>query len=123
MKQKGVIEFWSHFLEDVSLPWKQELKALVQSALVMPIGSADAEKGFAIMNNIRTSKRSSLEHGVIDAIMRIKINGPSIPDFNAKKYALRWVQQGGFLSDDQRERGKQKRTTDDKIYLAASKLF
>jgi len=89
--------------------------------LCIPVGSADAERGFAIMNNIVTSKRSSMEHDTLDAIMRIKINGPPIEKFNAMKYAKKWEQSGGVLSDDSRNFGKTK--TDDKKFLDDSNLF
>lgn len=89
----------------------------------MPVWSADAERGFAIMNNVKTTKRSSLNHENLESIMRIKINGPDIEHFDAKRYAAYWVQQHGFRSDDPTNRGKQVAKDDSKKYLDSSYLF
>lgn len=105
------------------MPWKTEINLLIRIALVIPIGSADAERGFANMNNIKTSKRSSLEHETSEALMRIKINGPDITKFNSKKYAMEWIKQGGIRSDDPRKYGKQISDNDNKKYLDNSDLF
>ena len=88
------------------------LRFLVRVALVIPVGSADAERGFAIMNNIKTSKRASLEHRELEGLMRIKINGPSIEKFDANRYAAYWVRDNHLLSDDPTRRGKKKNPSD-----------
>lgn len=77
------VQFWSYFLKISTLPWTSRMTFLVKTTLALPIGSADAERGFSIMNNVKTSKRSSLDHSTLEAIMRIKINGPPLDKFDA----------------------------------------
>jgi len=112
-----VIEFRSHVLNDNPISWTSDLVFIVKNSLVMPLGSADAERGFSIMNNIKSSKRASLEHKSIDGLMRIKINGPAVERFDANKYTAKWVQENHLLSDDDTKRGKPKKVIIQKVFV------
>ena len=71
-----------------------------KQVLVLPIGSAEAERGFSIMNHIRTKRRASLHGTTIQSLMRIRMNGPELPEFNAFKYAKAWIDAGNMRTDD-----------------------
>lgn len=118
-------KFWQHFLNKESLNWNAEMKKLVQTSLVIPIGSADAERGFAIMNNLKTSQRSRLDHNTLEAALRLKINGPPLEKFDSLHYAVNWINKhNGMRSDDPSLRGKQRPDDyDDKKYFDRSQLF
>ena len=76
-------------------PWNDDVKLLIKTLLVLPIGSAEAERAFSIMNHIRPSQRSRLQPQTLDATMRIRLNGPtSVEGFNAVKYAKTWISKG-----------------------------
>ena len=44
--------------------------------LVLPLGSADALRGFSILKHSRYDRRSSLKTATFDGILRIRINCP-----------------------------------------------
>lgn len=98
----NVMAFWSQMLKTKSIAWTDRTRKLVQTVLVLPTGSAEAERGFSIMNILLNSKRThslTFEH-IID-IMRVKINAPDdIENFAASKYAKEWLKQKHKRTDD-----------------------
>jgi hypothetical protein len=77
--------------------------------LVLPIGSADAERGFSVMNDIRNNRRL-LSPENLNNLMRLRINGPKELDkFPAAKYAKEWV-KGHLRTDDPAQVRKKPRT-------------
>jgi len=46
----------------------------------MPIGTASVERSFSAMNRILNSDRCRLTPDHVDTLMRISIEGPTIPD-------------------------------------------
>jgi hypothetical protein len=83
--------FWAHFLNMKILPWKAEIRKLMVIVLTLPVGSADVERAFSILNHIRYDRRSRLPPEHLEAITRIRINGPGIKDFNVVPYTLNWI--------------------------------
>ena len=101
------IVFWGHFLR--SFTWIEETQKIVRIALVLPMGSADAERGFSIMNHVRTSRRSKLSPAHLEALLRLRINGPNnLRNFNAFKYAKKWVEAHQLTDDPKQQRKKRK---------------
>lgn len=85
--------FWSQLLKWPEITWGTEIKRLLFTVLSIPISSAEAERGFSALKYIRDSHRSRLSPTSLDAIMRIKMNGPDELDhFAAVKYARKWVE-------------------------------
>lgn len=46
--------------------------------LVLQPSSAEVERGFSAMNDIKSELRTSLQAGTLDVLMRIKLCGPEI---------------------------------------------
>lgn len=94
--------FWSILLKSVDIAWTPLTRKLVHTVLVIPVGSAEAERGFSIMNHIRgDGRRSRLSPKHLEDIVRIRTNGPDrIEEFPAVKYAKIWIEKNHMLSDD-----------------------
>jgi len=58
---------------------------------IIPISTAEDERGFSAMNIVSTDLRNSLTIENISAIIFIKINGPPIAKFNSEKYVKNWL--------------------------------
>lgn len=85
-----------------------ETTKLIQTILVLPIGSADAERGFSVMNHVKSSRRSRITPKHLEDSMRIRINGPDeLEKFPASKYAKRWINENHWRTDDPRKQTKQ----------------
>lgn len=114
-KSSSPVTFWSKFLAMEYLPWTKELKFIMRSVLTIPIASADAERGFSILKHIKYDRRSSLSATTIDALLRLRINGPEIKHFNAYPYALYWEKTGHWLTDSgDKSRSKETMTKEEK---------
>ncbi|MEM7106552.1 MAG: hypothetical protein AAF502_25740 [Bacteroidota bacterium] len=98
-RKAETVDFWSFYLSEDTLPWKPSVKKVIEALLVMPVGSADAERGFSILNHAKYDRRSSLKHASLNAMLRTRINGPPIADFDAFRYAKAWKDTGHMLTD------------------------
>lgn len=105
------LDFWSELLRWTDITWGPNIKRLVQTILVLPISSAEAERGFSTLNYIRNDRRKSLSGGHLEDIMRIKLNGPEdLNKFGASKYAAQWIREGHLRTDDpQGQKGTKKK--------------
>lgn len=94
--------FWSIIIKSENIAWTPLTKKLIYMIMVIPVGSAEAERGFSIMNHIRgDGRRSRLTSKHLEDIVRIRTNGPDkIEEFSAVKYAKIWTNQNHMLSDD-----------------------
>jgi len=68
--------------------------------LVLPVGSADVERGFSIFDHFRISRRGRLTPKHIEDITRIRVNSPDINTFDATLYTLHWLSSGHIEADD-----------------------
>jgi len=94
-------DFWPYYLQKKNILWSEQMRKLIRTILVLPIGSADAERSFSIMNHIRTSRRSRLKPENLESLMRVRMNGPKDLDtFRARDYADLWYKAGHKRSDD-----------------------
>lgn len=100
--------FWSHFLNAPGIAWSEGTKKLIQSILVIPIGSAEAERGFSIFNHAKNSRRSRMTGRHLEDVLRVRINSVNeLEKFPAIKYAKHFISEGHLRTDDSRYR-KQK---------------
>ncbi len=108
-KHSEVRFFWSHYLKKQDFIISPNIRKIIQGVLVTPIGSADAERGFSVMNHVRTKRRSRLNGDTLDAILRIRINGPKeLSKFDAPSYARWWRLANHMLSDSKKQIRKEK---------------
>ena len=59
----------------------ENLYKMVTHAMVILPSTADVERAFSAMNNIKTDSRSCLGLPSLDALLRIALNGPSAAEF------------------------------------------
>lgn len=86
--------YWSQLLKWPEITWGSEIKRLLLTVLSIPISSAEAERGFSTLKYIRDTHRSRLTPESLDAVLRIKLNGPDeLEYFAAAKYASKWVRK------------------------------
>ena len=95
-----VMHFWTFFLGKTTvIPGL--IADLLKKVLVIPIGSADAERAFSIFFHLRTKRRTRLSPKNLYNHLRVRLNGPKDHDaFAAQKYAKWWAEAGNLLTDD-----------------------
>lgn len=79
---------------------EQELNDLYKRLDVLPISSAECERGFSAMNLTHTPLRNSLNVETINHLLFIKINGPPLQHFDAELYATLWLKDGRHSGSD-----------------------
>jgi hypothetical protein len=126
IKDSSIVAFWRNVLKRFEVG--NSIKLLIETVLVLPIGSADAERSFSIMNHIRNKRRSRLSDEAMDALIRVRFNGPDdLEKFNPTKYCKKWLAAGHLRSDGGPSVFKQNTLQDDeemsKKILGESSLF
>jgi hypothetical protein len=94
------ITFWSILLSNEYATGGSEFIKLIHTILALPVGTADVERGFSILNHIRYDRRSRLTVKHLEEMSRIRINGPPLSKFHAEAYASHWIKSGHIESDD-----------------------
>ena len=61
----------------IRYPWLVMLLLIVR---LLPIGSADCERMFSLMNRLKTDLRNRLKTGKLDVLMRVNRLAPSVAD-------------------------------------------
>ena len=75
-------------------PPGDNLRHLISILKVLPVSSADCERGFSQMNLFHTSGRNRLTVKSVDDLLMIGINGSPLHAWNAKKYVITWLKSG-----------------------------
>lgn len=133
LKGTNARDFWGHYLSQDTFVIPPTIRQFVSTIVVIPIGSADAERAFSVMNHIKHKRRSRLTDVILEDLLRIRLNGASkLEEFPAKKYSKLWHERGNMLSDNPQGTRKSRPSfqkngdpTDegDKMYLDGSTLF
>jgi len=77
-----------------------ELLELNQRLSVLPISSAECERGFSSMNSTHTAQRNALDISTVCDLLFVNLNGPPLQHFNAEKYAAMWIKDGRHSASD-----------------------
>ena len=92
--------FWGHMKAHFNDSFL-ELLRLVTLILLIPMDTSECERGFALMNRLKTAMRNRLQPGHLDDLMVICMLGPSINTLNVKEILKYWYAQkkkGRFLN-------------------------
>jgi hypothetical protein len=101
-----LVDFWTRQLKNKEFILSPLLRIIIEGVLTLPIGSAQCERGFSIMNYVKDKKRARLNSKTIEDLIRIKENGVKVlKKFNAAYYAQAWYDDGNMLTDDNSKRG------------------
>lgn len=117
--------FWSYFLNENGIDWTPRTQKLIRIILVLPIGSAEAERGFSVMNHIKNKRRSRLTSAHLQDAMRIRLNGVNeLEKFPATRYAEEFLKNDKHIrTDDPRWRKEKSTTLDDDDPSESRKKF
>ena len=61
---------------------------------MLPISSADCERGFSQMNLYHTSGRNRLLVNSVNDLLMVGINGPPLESWDPAKYVISWLKSG-----------------------------
>lgn len=78
----------------------QALALLMQRVKLLPVSSAECERGFSCMNINDTPTRNRISTETLSSLIFIKVNGATPTKFNPKPYVEKWLQEGRHSSTD-----------------------
>jgi hypothetical protein len=78
----------------------EDLSMLLKRVKVIPVSSAECERGFSCMNIADIPLRNRLRVESLSALLFIKINGPQPSHFKPVPYVTKWLQEGHHASQD-----------------------
>ena len=87
-KMQDMVTF---LLLDTSRDLFPETPKLLVRACILPVSTADCERGLSCMNRIVTVQRNRLRTVTIDRLIRYFVQGPHIEHFNFDQVADKWV--------------------------------
>ena len=67
------------------------LAKISASLLVIPVHSADCERGFSALGRIKNKLRSRLTNKSLNSLLMISLNGPPLKDFNFQFALQKWA--------------------------------
>ena len=66
------------------------LLKLAELAVILPLQTADVERGFSAQNLTKTAHRNRMEAETLDNLMTISVEGPSVESYDFNKAVLLW---------------------------------
>ena len=94
LKGKDSRELLTALVQQTSLQYIfPNLHTLALIALVIPMSSADCERGFSALKRIKTRLRNRLSNRILNHLLMISIEGPMLEDFDFEKAADIWGAQ------------------------------
>ena len=107
-KENHIIDQWYVFFEQLSEEQQQEMFPLVikivkRSALA-PNSQAGVERANSTYNIFKNELTASMKLPIIQARLRIKINGPPLSIFDPRDVRRYWIQQGHEVAQTLKEK-------------------
>ena len=56
--------------------------------------TAECERGFSTVNNIKTTARTSMKQEALSSLVRIKVDGPHLMEYNPTESIINWLNSG-----------------------------
>ena len=66
------------------------ISKLFVHTLVLPMTTTDCERCFSAMNRTKTDYHNRMHTETLDCLLRVKIEGPTLQDFNFREAITRW---------------------------------
>ena len=110
-------DFWLFYLNEPSVAWSDDVKAIVKIILTVQSSTAEVERIYSMYTHTKTPQRYSLAVSTVDAIVRVKFNGPKrLSDFKAREYVMKFLREHSRADDASRRRtakSEREETADD----------
>lgn len=97
--QRQVLEEFRRYKSDARDIGKG-LSKLMERVQLLPISSADCERGFSCMNINDTPVRNRLSIESLSSLIFLKVNGPEPSAFDPSSYVEKWLREGHHASTD-----------------------
>ena len=113
-KKKGTAEdFWQFYLLEISITWPGDIKWVVQTLLTVQSSTAEVERIYSMYTHTKTPQRYSLAVPTVEAIVRLKFNGPKrLKDFQPQRFVMDFLKEHSRADDSYRRSQARPKQTD-----------
>lgn len=94
------------FLENGGRKIPEQLTPLINCSCVIPISTAECERGFSQMNLIVTPSRNSLSVEHVASLLFVKMHGPPMTMWQPENYVLTWLRKHRTADDTRIKKSK-----------------
>lgn len=116
--------FWPDQLKRPDAPFSESLKNLLQRILVTSFTSADAERAFSMVSNIKTQDRQNMSPKTLQDLVRIAFNGPDeLSEDSLYEYTKEFVKITSRVDDPSAIGGQEPTPDAFKSFFPRSELF
>ena len=94
---RAVIDAYETFVGLMNSAEVQHMKHIMILILIMLTISpttAECERGFSSVNNIKTTARTSMKQEALSSLVRIKVDGPDLMEYNPTESIINWLNSG-----------------------------
>jgi len=77
-----------------------KMNCAVSSVAVIPVSTAECERGFSAVILLLTSRRSSLHVTTLSSLLFLKTVGPPLEQFQPLQYVKSWLAKGHHAASD-----------------------
>uniref|UniRef100_A0A1I7YTT5 PWI domain-containing protein n=1 Tax=Steinernema glaseri TaxID=37863 RepID=A0A1I7YTT5_9BILA len=93
---------WSDILENLTpLGVSDELALLVRHFLAVPFNGTYVQLAHALLREMEREQVVPLKPDLIEALLTVQINGPSLGLFDPRLHAELWLANGNIAADDE----------------------
>ena len=72
----------------------KHIMILILIMLTVSPTTAECERGFSSVNNIKTTARTSMKQEALSSLVRIKVDGPDLMEYNPTESIINWLNNG-----------------------------
>lgn len=92
--KRSLVTAYESILVDKDAEHLAHILPLVTIMLTISPTTAECERGFSQLNQVKTQLRTSLNQETLSALLRIRIDGPDVSDFNPTSSIIKWMETG-----------------------------
>ena len=72
----------------------KHIMILILIMLTISPTTAECERGFSSVNNIKTTARTSMKQEALSSLVRIKVECPDLMEYNPTESIINWLNSG-----------------------------
>ena len=72
----------------------EHIMILILIMLTISPTTAEYKRGFSSVNNIKTTARTSMKQEALSSLIRIKVDGPDLMEYNPTESIINWLNSG-----------------------------
>ena len=94
---RAVIDAYETLVGLMNFAEVQHMKHIMSLILIMLTISpttAERERGFSSVKNIKTTARTSMKQEALSSLVRIKVDGPYLMEYNPTESIINWLNNG-----------------------------